>query len=585
MTAPSVRAIVAEALARSSKSRSPIAVDIGSNDGAMLSLLSDAGLKAVGVEPASLLARESVARGFSVVGELFSSGVASELREQFGPARIVSARHTLEHAFDPLDFLDGIKILLDSQGVAMIEVPSLLRQMEGGHIESFSAHHVVAFSAATLSRALATAGLKLLELREVATDGGSLLAFVALPSGQLAQHSCSALDALLRSETEQLHDPASIERFFSQFATRTVAVRDFVSTCASQGLSLAAYGAGAKGQYLLNLFGLDFEHVPVVIDDAPELQGRFVAGTANRIVASSSDEARAADLFLITAPTHVEGILSRVSAGRSAGAVTKRQRAYLLHPTLREVHTASDTTRLDFAAFRKLAAQSHLSQHERIGFANSLREGFTDAILADVTRKLTRLEERGLKLLDIGPGVGEFGRAFIQLAEKQGHHLALVDAPEILAELPDAPYLAKFPGMFPDNAAAVQSALGTVDVVLCYSVLQHACFDVSLTAFLDACLSLLAPGGQLLIGDVPNASMRDRFFSSPAGRAFHRRNTESDTEPALSAHHPTPDGLNDTALFELLGRARERGIHAYILPQHPTLPLANRREDLLFLKP
>jgi hypothetical protein len=243
-----------------------------------------------------------------------------------------------------------------------------------------------------------------------------------------------------------------------------------------------------------------------------------------------------------------------------------------------------DWDALDFAGFAKLAGESSLSKYEKIGFPDSYRAGFEKRIFADICAKLPRLDERKLKVLDIGPGCSDLPLMLIELCRGQGHRLCLVDSPEMLAQLPDAPFVDKRPGLFPDCAAALADLRGAVDVILCYSVLHYVFVDASVFDFIDVALDLLAPGGELLIGDIPNLSKRRRFFSSEAGIAFHRRFTGTDTLPPTQPEGPARFRLDDAVVIGLVARARAAGADAYIVPQDPALPMANRREDILIRK-
>jgi hypothetical protein len=128
-------------------------------------------------------------------------------------------------------------------------------------------------------------------------------------------------------------------------------------------------------------------------------------------------------------------------------------------------------------------------------------------------------------------------------------------------------------------------AIGSCDVVLAYSVLQVAFLDGSIHGFADAALRLLAPGGRLLLGDLPNASMRRRFLHSDAGRSFHRTYTGRDDDPTVAWPLLPPGELDDGVLSGLVARARDGGFHAWLVPQAPELPMSNRREDLLCERP
>ena len=89
----------------------------------------------------------------------------------------------------------------------------------------------------------------------------------------------------------------------------------------------------------------------------------------------------------------------------------------------------------------------------------------------------------------------------------------------------------------------------------------------------------------MLIGDIPNISKRKRFFSSEAGKRFHHEFTQSSTNPDVTFNCINHDEIDDSIVFSLIGRARLSGFDAYLVPQNPALPMANRREDILIFRP
>lgn len=240
---------------------------------------------------------------------------------------------------------------------------------------------------------------------------------------------------------------------------------------------------------------------------------------------------------------------------------------------------------LNYDSFRNLARNKNLSQEERIGFPPSYRVGFEDVIFADMQLKLPRLSASRARVVDIGCGCGGVTDRVRQNAISLDQSLVLVDSPEMLQLQPDNACIAKIPGRFPDNLASVmRGAEAGYDAVICYSVLHYVIVDLDPLAFIDGIVALLAPGGAALIGDIPNISKRRRFFLSPAGVAFHKAFTGADTLPDIPPPAAGPGQIDDDLLGALVQRAHERGCDAYIVPQGPDLPMANRRDDMLIMK-
>jgi 2-polyprenyl-3-methyl-5-hydroxy-6-metoxy-1,4-benzoquinol methylase len=241
---------------------------------------------------------------------------------------------------------------------------------------------------------------------------------------------------------------------------------------------------------------------------------------------------------------------------------------------------------LTFEDFRRLAQDSSLSRYEKIGFPDEYRKDFEALIFKDIREKLAALEFERKIVADIGPGCSELPLMLANLCQRRGHRLTWIDSAEMLAHLPDPPFVEKLPGRFPTSCRELlETKGGTFDAVLAYSVLHYVMPGADIFAFLDAALALLAPGGALLIGDVPNVSMRKRFFAADAGKRFHHSFVGSQADPSVEFNVLEPGRIDDSVVLSLLMRARGAGFHAYLLPQGGRLPMANRREDILVVRP
>lgn len=240
---------------------------------------------------------------------------------------------------------------------------------------------------------------------------------------------------------------------------------------------------------------------------------------------------------------------------------------------------------LRYEDFRRMSTDPSLSLYEKAGFPDELRAGKEQVILSDLLAKLPPLAARGKTVFDIGPGVSPLATAIIRHCEESGHNLVLIDAPEILNQLPDSSMVQKRAAYYPECAELLRTFAGRVDCILCYSVFHYVFVESNVWRFLDESLRLLAPGGHFLVGDIPNASKRKRFLSSDAGVAFHKGFIQTQDPPDVQFNKVEPGVIDDTVVIALVSRARLHGCDAYILPQADELPMANRREDVLIVRP
>lgn len=240
---------------------------------------------------------------------------------------------------------------------------------------------------------------------------------------------------------------------------------------------------------------------------------------------------------------------------------------------------------IGFEDFRRLANDNSLSKYERIGFPDSYRKGFEADIFLDILQKLPRLESMNRCVFDIGPGCSDLPVMLVDFCREREHKLVLIDSKEMLDLLPGEPFIEKVPALYPNCPELIGRYKGAVDVIVCYSVLHYVFVDTAFFRFLDISLSLLAPGGQMLIGDIPNISKRKRFFASETGVHFHQEFMKTDGLPSVEFNQVEHDQIDDAVVMSLLHRARAQGFDAYVLPQKSNLPMANRREDVLITRP
>ncbi|WP_373657598.1 hypothetical protein SPACI_008200 [Sporomusa acidovorans DSM 3132] len=240
--------------------------------------------------------------------------------------------------------------------------------------------------------------------------------------------------------------------------------------------------------------------------------------------------------------------------------------------------------RVTFEDFKQMALDNTLSTHEKIGFPDSYRQDYTKAIVEDISRKIPAFAERQKTILDIGCGCDELAINIIKYCEKQQHRLILIDSNEMLSLLPNYEFVEKYPCKFPENDTFISRYRDSVDGILVYSVLQHIILEANLFSFIDKALELLKAGGTLLLGDIPNISKRKRFFSSPSGIKTHQNFTGTDEIPQINFLNIEHEKIDDAIVFAILQRYRSFGFETYLVPQHTTLPMATRREDIVIVK-
>jgi SAM-dependent methyltransferase len=266
-------------------------VEVASNDGYLLQYFVERGIPVLGIEPAANVARKAIAKNIPTDVAFFGVETAERLTKQGCRADLLVGNNVLAHVPDINDFVAGIRILLAPSGIATMEFPHLLRLMEGNQFDTIYHEHFSYFSLLTVERIFAAQGLRLFDVEELPTHGGSIRIYACHPDNLRA--STGRVESLKQVEAKAgLHDL----RIYSSFNARAQAVKrkllSFLIAAKEAGKTIAAYGAPAKGNTLLNYCGIGTDFIDCTVDRSPHKQGRFLPGS--RIPIRHPDELRLA---------------------------------------------------------------------------------------------------------------------------------------------------------------------------------------------------------------------------------------------------------------------------------------------------
>ena len=290
-------------------------VELASNDGYLLQFLVERGIPALGVEPASNVARAAAERGIPTVVRFFGRDVAEELRAD-GAADLVIANNVLAHVPDLNDFVGGIAVLLAPDGTATLEFPHLLRLIEATEFDTIYHEHFSYLSLGTVERVFAAHGLEIFDVDELPTHGGSLRIYVRHRNGEPED----SVEDLRRRELDAgLADLATYERFEERVRESKRSLLEFLIAAKRNGGSIAGYGAAAKGNTLLNYCGVGTDFVDYVADRSPHKQGRFLPGTRIPIVAPERIDETRPDYVLVLPWNLVDEIEEQLAHVRAWG--------------------------------------------------------------------------------------------------------------------------------------------------------------------------------------------------------------------------------------------------------------------------
>jgi len=274
-------------------------VEIASNDGYLLQYFKVAGIPVTGVEPAASVAKIARdQRGIPTIEAFFGEFEARKLRETIGPADLIAANNVLAHVPDINDFVAGFRTLLKPEGMATFEFPHLLNLMKLGQFDTIYHEHFSYLSLIALERVFGKAGLRAFDAKRLPTHGGSLRLFVCLTEATFSE--TEALNAIRHQEKQAgLDTDAAYLAFAEKPRTTKSALLALLGSLKQQGKMIAAYGAPAKGNTLLNYCGVSTDLIDFTVDRAPSKQGRFLPGSRIPIYAPEAIAARKPDFIVI----------------------------------------------------------------------------------------------------------------------------------------------------------------------------------------------------------------------------------------------------------------------------------------------
>jgi 2-polyprenyl-3-methyl-5-hydroxy-6-metoxy-1,4-benzoquinol methylase len=253
-------------------------VEIASNDGYLLQYFKANGIPVIGVDPAANVAEVAIAKGIQTEVAFFGAATARRLRTSGIAPDVIAANNVMAHVPDLNDFVEGFAILLKPAGVVTVEFPHLLRLMQQNQFDTIYHEHFSYFSLLTVQRVFARHGLRIFDVQELQTHGGSLRIF-ATPSDGAAHLTTEAVrDVLAQEHAAGLNDRHTYAAFANQVIDTKTALLEFCVQARRDHKTIAGYGAPAKGSTLLNYCGIGPEFIPFTVDRSPHKQGKLLPG-------------------------------------------------------------------------------------------------------------------------------------------------------------------------------------------------------------------------------------------------------------------------------------------------------------------
>ncbi len=283
-----------------------LVVDVGSNDGTLLSHFLKLNLKVLGIDPAENIAELARKKGVETVNALFNIETAKKVINDFGRARVILATNVFAHVDNLDEFVRAVDCLLDKEGVFVIEVPYLLNLLRNAEFDTIYHEHLSYFSIHPLDQLFKKFKMQIVDIKELSVHGGSVRIFVQREG---TRPSNALNDFLLKEDKFGIKDVATYTNFSGKVENLEEKLRNILFDLKIGNKKIYGYGASAKSTTLLNYCNIDDNIIECICDTTPFKQGKFAPGTGIPIVPDSRLLEEMPDYSLILAWNYKEHIL------------------------------------------------------------------------------------------------------------------------------------------------------------------------------------------------------------------------------------------------------------------------------------
>ncbi len=289
-------------------------IEIASNDGYLLQYFKEKDIPVLGIEPTANTAAVAKEKGIKTIVEFFGAGLAAKLVEHFNmKADLLLGNNVLAHVPDIVDFVQGMKIILADEGVITMEFPHLMQLVDNSQFDTIYHEHFSYLSFYTVNQIFEAAGLELFDVDEISTHGGSLRLY-AKHKEDSSKVISKNVKALLLKETTKGVDKLS---YYDNFQLKALKIKlDLTSFLIEQkrvGKKVAAYGAAAKGNTLLNYCGIKNDLVEYVIDANPHKQNKWMPASHIPVINEDHLKANRPDFVIILPWNLKDEIITQIS--------------------------------------------------------------------------------------------------------------------------------------------------------------------------------------------------------------------------------------------------------------------------------
>ena len=259
----------------------PQILEIGSNDGVLLRPLSNMGIRAIGIDPATNVVSSLInAEDFVVINDFFSEKLACRMREKCGTFHAILSSYSFGHIDDMIDIMNGIKCLLRDDGVFIFEIYYLGTLIDEMQYDMIYHEHMSYYSIKTLIIFLKQYEMEIFDIKFIQKVRSGTVRFYARNIGKRSEKVSSTVENLVKYEQDQGFDKVET---YSEYAAKVEKTKEelisLLDDLKAQGKTIIGYGASGRGTTIMNYCGIDGRYLDYVVDDAPAKHGFYTPGT------------------------------------------------------------------------------------------------------------------------------------------------------------------------------------------------------------------------------------------------------------------------------------------------------------------
>lgn len=298
---------------------SSLVIDIGSNDGSLLTFFKSYGVRILGIDPAENLAKIAELKGVPTVAKLFNSRVAQSVAKRYGGADVITATNVIAHIDDLHEMFKGVSALLSKDGVFITEFPYLLDLIQKNQFDTIYHEHLSYYSIKPWKVLLDEFGFEIIDAQRLPIHGGSIRLIHRKKKSKKGSSS-RMINTLMELEEKQgLYERKTYDDFSTRVSDLKIELNDLLRGLKKDKKRIVGYGAAAKGNVLTNIFDIGTDVLDYIVDSTPYKQGLYTPGKHIPVHAESKLVEDMPDYTLILAWNFADEIMDKQKEYKKKG--------------------------------------------------------------------------------------------------------------------------------------------------------------------------------------------------------------------------------------------------------------------------